>query len=249
MSSRSPDASAPRSIFLIGAAGGVGRRLTTVLAAQGHHVTGMHRAGGQDNVIRDAGGTPVEGDLISDSVHVLSEHLSGHDAVVFSAGAHGTGADMTTAIDGHGLEKSADAAARAGVRRFVLVSVFMDAVRDQPRSDGFEHYMAVKRTADSHLAATDLDFLIVRPGTLVDDPGTGRVNAGVSIPYGAVPRDDVAAFIAASLFHPTLNRTDLELTTGDLSIADAIAGLTPRPWRPGATTVRQADEDVARPIA
>lgn len=66
MSTRSQGISAPRNIFLIGAAGGIGRRLTILLAAQGHRVTGMHRAGGQDTVIRDAGGTPVNGDLIGD---------------------------------------------------------------------------------------------------------------------------------------------------------------------------------------
>ncbi len=220
-----------RSIFQIGAAGGVGRRLTALLTERGHRVSGMHRAGGQDAVIREAGGRPVTGDLITDSVQTLAERLSGHDAVVFSAGAHGSGTDMTTAIDGRGLEKAADAAVAAGVRRFVLVSVFMDALRDKPRSEGFEHYVAVKRAADIHLAATDLDFLIVRPGDLLEDPGTGRVHAGVSIPYGAVPRDDVAAFIASSLFHPGLNRTAVELTTGDLPIEDAIAALAPRPWR------------------
>ena len=218
------------SVFQIGAAGGVGRRLTALLTERGHRVTGMHRAASQGAVIRDAGGTPVVGDLIEDSVTTLAERLSGHDAVVFSAGAHGTGAEMTTAIDGRGLEKAADAAVLAGVRRFVLVSVFMDALREQPRSEGFEHYMKIKRTADIHLAGTDLDYLIVRPGDLLDDTGTGRVNAGVSIPYGAVPRDDVAAFIAASLFRPDLNRTDVELTAGDTPIEDAVAALAPRPW-------------------
>ena len=108
----------------------------------------------------------------------------------------------------------------------------MDALREQPRSEGFEHYMKVKRAADVYLAGTDLDFLIVRPGDLLDDAGTGRVNAGVSIPYGAVPRDDVAAFIAASLFRPDLNRTDVELTAGDTPIDEAVAALAPRPWRP-----------------
>jgi uncharacterized protein YbjT (DUF2867 family) len=223
---------AHHSIFQIGAAGGVGRRLTSLLTEQGHRVTGMHRAGGQDAVIREAGGTPVTGDLIEDSVATLAERLAGHDAVVFSAGAHGTGAEMTTAIDGRGLEKAADAAVASGVRRFVLVSVFMDALREQPRSEGFEHYMRVKRAADTYLAGTDLDFLIVRPGDLLDEAGTGRVNAGISIPYGAVPRDDVAAFIAASLFHPDLNRTDVELTAGDTPIDEAVAALAPRPWRP-----------------
>ena len=217
-------------VFQIGAAGGVGRRLAALLTEQGHRVTGMHRAGGQDAVIREAGGAPVTGDLIEDSVASLAERLSGHDAVVFSAGAHGTGAEMTTAIDGRGLEKAADAAVTAGVRRFVLVSVFMDALREQPRSESFEHYVKVKRAADIHLASTNLDFLIVRPGGLLDDPGTGSVNAGVSIPYGSVPRDDVAAFIAASLFCPELNRTDVELTGGDTPIDDAVVALVPRPW-------------------
>ena len=227
---RNPTAS--RRVFQIGAAGGVGRRLVALLHAQGHHVTGMHRAGGQESVIRDAGGTPVVGDLIGDSVTALAERLAGHDAVVFSAGAHGTGADQTAAIDGHGLEKAVEAATMAGVRRFVLVSVFLDAARDQPRSEGFEHYMSVKRAADVRLAASELDWLILRPGLLLDDPGTGLVAAGTSIAYGSVPRDDVAAFIAAGIFERDLNRTDIELTAGEVPIADAIARLTPRPWHP-----------------
>jgi uncharacterized protein YbjT (DUF2867 family) len=229
MTARAP---ASRTVFQIGAAGGVGRRLTALLHSQGHRAIGMHRRRGQDAVILDAGGTPVVGDLVADPVQILAERMAGSDAVVFSAGAHGTGADQTTAIDGRGLEKAADSAAAAGVRRFVLVSVFMDALRDRPRSEGFEHYMSVKRAADVYLAGTDLDWLIVRPGDLRDAPGTGLINAGVSIAYGAVPRDDVAAFIATSLFWPDLNRTAVELTAGSLPVEEAVARLAPRPWRP-----------------
>ncbi len=225
-------ATVDRRVFQIGAAGGIGRRLVSVLHQRGHQVTGMHRAGGQRSVIQDAGGTPVVGDLIDDSVSSLADRLAGHDAVVFSAGAHGTGADQTTAIDGRGLEKAVDAATTAGIRRFVLVSVFMDAGREQPRSEGFEHYVRVKRAADVRLAASNLDWLILRPGVLLDDRGTGLVNAGTSIAYGAVPRDDVAAFIAASIFEPDLNRTDIELTAGGVRIPEAIARLAPRPWHP-----------------
>ena len=225
-------ATTPRRVFSIGAAGGVGRRLVALLHAQGHAVTGMHRAGGQEAVIRDAGGTPVAGDLVADSAAVLAGRLAGHDAVVFSAGAHGTGADRTTAIDGDGLRKAVAAATTAGVRRFVLVSVFLDAGRDQPRSEGFEHYVRVKRAADVELAASGLDWLVVRPGTLRDDPGTGLVSAGPAIAYGDVPRDDVAAFLAAALFEPGLDRTVVELTAGDVPVADAVARLVARPWRP-----------------
>ena len=220
-----------RSVFLIGAAGGVGRRLTTLLTAGGDRVSGMYRSVGQDAAIRGAGGMPIPGDLVSDPVDALAKRLAGHDAVVFSAGAHGTGADMTTAIDGEGLRKAVEAARTAGVHRFLLVSVFMDALRDKPRSDGFEHYIAVKRQADTYLAGTDLDWLIVRPGTLLDAASTGQVNAGVAVPYGSIPRDDVAAFLAAALFDANLNRTAIEVTSGDVPIADAVSRLSPRPWR------------------
>ena len=234
MSNQTPPAraGASRRVFQIGAGGGVGLRLAAQLVQLGHHVTGMHRSPEQAQTIRDTGATPVGGDLITDSVERFRERLAGHDAVVFSAGAHGTGMDKTTAIDGDGLRKAVEAATAAGVRRFVLVSVFMDALRDKQRSEGFEHYMTVKRSADVHLAASDLDWLIVRPGTLLEELGTGRVKAGIAIPYGSVPRDDVAGFIATALFEPQLNRVAIELTSGDVPIRDAVAALAPRTGQP-----------------
>ncbi|MBA2809618.1 SDR family oxidoreductase [Streptomyces sp. KM273126] len=212
-------------VFQIGAAGGVGRRLAERLTARGDEVTGMHRSPAQADTVRAAGATPVTGDLIEDSVETLAARLAGHDAVVFSAGAHGTGLDRTTLIDGKGLEKAAEAAVRAGVPRFVLVSVFPDALRDGEHSEGFEHYIKVKKTADVHLTRTGLDWLIVRPGTLLDTPGTGRVTAGPAVEYGDVHRDDVAAFIDAALHEPALNRVIVELTSGDTPVADAVARL------------------------
>jgi uncharacterized protein YbjT (DUF2867 family) len=212
-------------VFQIGAAGGVGRRLTQLLTARGDVVTGMHRGPAQGETVRAAGGTPVVGDLIADSVEDLAGKMRGHDAVVFSAGAHGTGQDKTTLIDGRGLQKAADAAALAGVARFVLVSVFPDALRDGTRSEGFEHYIKVKKTADVYLTRSDLDWLIVRPGTLLDTPGTGRVTAGPAVEYGDVHRDDVAAFLDAALHAPALSRVIVELTSGDTPVADAVTRL------------------------
>lgn len=212
-------------VFQIGAAGGVGRPLSRLLADRGDEVTGMHRAPAQAAVIEESGATPVTGDLIHDSVADLAGKLAGHDAVVFSAGAHGTGMEFTTAIDGDGLVKAAAAAAEAGVSRFVLVSVFPDAGRDRETSEGFEHYMRVKKEADAHLVRTDLDWVIVRPGTLLDEPGTGLVNADLAIEYGAVPRADVAAFIDATLHEPALTRVIVELTSGETPVADAVTRL------------------------
>ncbi|MFE2089910.1 SDR family oxidoreductase [Streptomyces sp. NPDC059460] len=217
-------------VFEIGAAGGVGRRLAELLTARGDAVTGMHRSPAQADTVRASGATPATGDLINDSVEELAAEFAGHDAVVFSAGAHGAGMDKTTLIDGKGLEKAADAAVRAGVPRFVLVSVFPDALRDGERSEGFEHYIKVKKTADVYLTRTGLDWLIVRPGTLLDTPGTGRVTAGPAVEYGEVHRDDVAVFIDAALHEPALSRVIVELTSGDTPVADAVDALvTPAP--------------------
>lgn len=219
-------------VFQIGAAGGVGRPLARLLVSRGCEVSGMHRSPAQADRIAATGAIPLMGDLIASTPQQLADKMAGHDAVVFSAGAHGTGMDRTTAIDGDGLAKAADAAALIGIRRFVLVSVFMDAGRARERSERFEHYMAVKRRADVYLAATDLDWLIVRPGTLLNDPGTGLVNAGPAIAYGSIPRADVASFIAESLFDPELNRVTVELTAGRTPVAEAVAALHPLRWQP-----------------
>ena len=212
-------------VFQIGAAGGIGRRLGRILSDRGEPSTGMHRKPEQAERLSASGVVPVAGDLIDDTVEQLAELMRGHDAVVFSAGAHGTGLDQTTLIDGRGLEKAAAAAAAAGISRFVLVSVFPDAGRGGEPSEGFEHYMRVKKTADVHLVATDLDWVIVRPGTLRDEPGDGLVTAGLAIEYGDVRRDNVAAFIAAVLDEPAVNRVIVELTDGDTPAAEAVAAL------------------------
>jgi uncharacterized protein YbjT (DUF2867 family) len=212
-------------VLVVGGAGGVGRRLTSRLAADGDAVTGVHRDAAQTEAVERAGGTSALFDLVDGSTQDLAALLDGQDAVVFSAGAHGTGRDQTTLIDGQGLEKAAAAARQAGVRRFVLVSVFPDAGRDREPNEGFEHYMRVKKDADVHLTQTDLDWVVVRPGTLTDSPGTGTVRAGWAVPYGDVARDDVAAFIAAVLHEPRLRHVVVELTDGETPVDRAVADL------------------------
>lgn len=145
---------------------------------------------------------------------------------VFSAGAGGRGGpEMTNAIDGRGLELAVDAAKEAGIRRFLLVSAFPDAARDEPRRDGFENYMRVKRLADVYLAESGLDWVILRPGLLSDAPGSGKVRLGPAIPYGVVPRDDVAATLVEIIENPRIGREIIELTEGSISVEEAVERL------------------------
>lgn len=83
----------------------------------------------------------------------------------------------------------------------------------------------MKKRADEHLADTDLDWAILRPGTLLDAPGTGKVRAGLAIPYGDVARDDVAAILVEIIEHPEISRAVIELTQGDTSVDQAVQRL------------------------
>ena len=213
-------------IVIAGGHGQVGLRLGALLAGRGDHPVGLIRAAEQSGDLEAAGVEPLVLDLVAATPEQLTEALQGADAVVFSAGAGGRGGvEATNAIDGEAAVKLVDATAAAGVRRFVMVSVFMDAGRGRGLPDTFENYMRVKRDSDVHLAAADLDWTILRPGTLTDEPGTGRVCLGPAIAQGAVRRDDVAAVLAEVLHAPGTVHQILELTEGDTPVGDAVSAV------------------------
>ena len=209
-------------IFIIGAAGGVGSRLGPMLVAAGHDVSGLHRKPDQADKLLSAGITPWLGDIMFMSVEDLAAATRDCDVVVFSAGAAGSGPERTTAIAGEGVIKTDHAARANGIARVYLVSAFMDAGRAQPRKTGFEHYMKMKRQADNALAASELDWVILRPGTLVSEDGNGRVNAGLAITYGSVARGNVARMLAALIDTPAIRREIIEITDGDIPVLDAV---------------------------
>lgn len=75
------------------------------------------------------------------------------------------------------------------------------------------------------LATSDLDWVIVRPGTLRDEPASGLVTVGPTITYGDVNRGDVAGVIEAVLHEPAPSRSILEVTGGSTPVDQAIAEL------------------------
>lgn len=214
------------NIFVIGGAGKVARRFIGQASERGHTVRALHRHPEQATELAALGGVAVSGSLTELSVSGLAELMKGSDVALFSAGAGGKGGpEMTNAIDGGGLELAVDAAKEAGINRFLLVSVFPDALRDEPRSEGFENYIRVKKQSDVYLAESGLDWVILRPGTLSDSPGTGRVRLGPAVPYGVVPRDDVAATLVHIVGQPQVRREIIELTEGSIPVEEAVASL------------------------
>ncbi len=210
-------------VFIVGGAGKIARRLSRQLRERGYRVLALHRNPAQTEELKAEGVTPVLGSLLELDADGLATLIAGSDVVVFAAGAGGNGGqEMTNAVDGRGLELAVAAARRAGVKRFMLVSAFPESFRGRQVSETFENYMAVKKRADVHLAESDLDWVILRPGTLVDAPGTGQVRTGLAIPYGEVPRDDVAAALLEIIERPTVARVIIELTQGDTPVGESI---------------------------
>lgn len=131
-------------------------------------------------------------------------------------------------VDRQGVVKALHACQMAGIRRFLHVSAFPDAERGRGMPPAFEHYMQLKRLADVEIASSELDWVIVRPGSLTDAKAEPRVRLGAAIPYGKVSRTAVAS-VLVELVHGPLNRAILEVTDGRLAVPEALAKLSSSP--------------------
>jgi uncharacterized protein YbjT (DUF2867 family) len=211
-------------VVIAGGHGQIALRLAKLLAERGDDAVGIIRKPGQaaDLEIRKA--EPVLLDLEESDVDAAADVLSGADAAVFAAGAGpGSGIERKDTVDRAAAALFAEAAERAGVRRHIQVSSMGVGRVDEPGVDPvFAAYLRAKKAAEDDLRGRDLDWTIVRPGTLTNDPGTGRVLLADSVDRGSVPRDDVAAVLIALLHEPKTIKRTLELISGDTPIEEAV---------------------------
>ena len=208
---------------IAGGHGQIALRLERLLAARGYEVAGIIRTPEQSDDLRSAGAEPVVLDLESASVEDVTELLRGADAAVFAAGAGpGSGTDRKETVDRGAAVLFADAAVRAGVRRFVVVSS-MGADAAHQGDEVFDVYLRAKGEADAYVTRQkDLDWTILRPGSLTDDAGTGLVRLEAHTGRGMIPRDDVAAVLAELVDTSATAGLTLELTGGSTPVSVAV---------------------------
>jgi len=181
----------------------------------------------QESDLRAVGIEPVVCDLEGDGD--VAAAVRGADAVVFAAGAGpGSGAERKTTMDLEGATKLIEAARAEGVSRYLMISAMGAA--DPPAEGGgddvFTAYLRAKAGADEALRASGLDFTIVRPGGLTDDPGTGLVSVAARLDRGQIPRADVAAVFVACLDQPATIGKSFDLVGGETPIAAALTALS-----------------------
>src|SRR4051812_13731702 len=172
-------------VVIAGGHGQIALRLARLLSARGDRARSLIRNPDHAADVEAAGAEPVVFDL--EGPDDLAPVVAGADAAVFAAGAGpGSGAERKRTVDFGAAVKLIEAARAAQVRRYVMVS---SIGADDPSggSEAMRPYLQAKADADAALASSGLDFTIVRPGPLTDDPGTSRVTVGTDVERAGIP--------------------------------------------------------------
>ena len=216
-------------VVIAGGHGKIALLLECLLAERGDQAVGLVRNPAHVADVQQAGAEAVVCDLEAVPADDVAVLLSGADAVVFAAGAGpGSGAPRKDSVDRAASVLMAEAAERAGVRRFVQVSSMGAGRPPQAGSDEvWAAYITAKTAAETDLRSRDLDWTILRPGGLTDAPPTGKIRlAAPPVPRGTVPRADVATVIAALLDEPGTWHQTLELVSGDSPVDAAVRSIS-----------------------
>lgn len=218
------------NVLIIGANGQIGQHLVRKLQESSeHNAIAMVRKKDQTTKFKEQGVKTALVDL-GGSIEAIAEAAKGVDAVVFTAGSGGhTGADKTMLIDLDGAIKSMKVAKQAGVKRFVIVSgIGVHRWHDKNHlewMDSIPYYSAAKYYADIWLEGSGLDYTIIRPGSLTNDPGTGKVEVAEDLEHEQISREDVASAIIASLENDQTTGKAFDIVRGETPIEEVLKTL------------------------
>lgn len=211
-------------VLVAGAAGKTARRMVQKLAQQGHEVRGLVRKEEQLPDVEESGADPLLVDLENEEAEgTVGDAVDGCDAIIFAAGAGpGSGADRKETMDYGGAVKLIEAAEKHAVGRYLMLSS-MGASDPKSGSDAMQPYLHAKSRADERLQNSNLNYTIIRPGSLTNEEGTGRIQAAPSIGHrGEISRDDVAETFVAALEAENTYRKTFEILSGDTPISEAL---------------------------
>ncbi|MEA2141659.1 MAG: hypothetical protein QOI64_89, partial [Solirubrobacteraceae bacterium] len=164
-------------VVVAGGHGKIGLRLLRLLASGGHRARGIIRKPEQEGDLREVGAEAIVLDLENAEPDEVARAIEGADAAVFAAGAGpGSGPERKWTVDYGAAAKLIDACKTDGIDRYVIVSsIGAEDPEGAGAEGGFLVYLQAKRKADEELIASGLDYTIVRPHFLTDDPGKGTV--------------------------------------------------------------------------
>ena len=215
-----------KRIAIVGGHGKVALQLIPILTGRGHTVVPLARK--QDQLIELAAmGTEPRGlDIENASEADFAAVFEGCDAVVFAAGGGPDGdIERKRTVDLEGSTKSIAGAKKAGISRLVQVSAIgVDNALPEDVEPVWKAYVEAKRDADTALRESGLDWTIIRPGGLTDEPASGRITIGPEVERGEISRADVAHVLADCLDRPETAGAQWEVVGGETPIPMALEG-------------------------
>ena len=210
------------NVLIVGANGKVGTLLSGKLwGAHDFSPVALIRDSRQQTKFTAIGVPAVTGDLETG----VSDFLPGLDAVIFTAGSGAkTGPNKTTDVDQNAAIRLMDDCEKQSVRRFIMISAI--GADPNSQSERIQHYLRAKGVADGRLRNSSLDYTILAPGSLIDEPGNGRIQAAENLGFhGYLPREDLATAIVETLRnHLTIGKT-IQLVSGSEKIKPALAAV------------------------
>ncbi|WP_281540245.1 SDR family oxidoreductase [Maribacter aestuarii] len=202
-------------VLVVGATGTTGNKVVNLLkSSQYFEPIAMVRKESQTVQFAARNVKTVIGDLEEDIAHTV-ENI---DKIIFAAGS---GGKKVKEVDQEGAKKMIDAAKNKAIKKFVMLSS-MGA--DKPeKSEELQEYLKAKHKADEYLKSSNLPYAIVRPGSLTNEKGEGKIVIGKSLQeQGSISRDDVAQVLARTLHDDTVHNETFEILSGEVLIGKAL---------------------------
>eukprot|EP01093_Parvamoeba_rugata_P006119 TRINITY_DN1943_c0_g1_i1.p1 TRINITY_DN1943_c0_g1~~TRINITY_DN1943_c0_g1_i1.p1 ORF type:complete len:210 (+),score=63.39 TRINITY_DN1943_c0_g1_i1:604-1233(+) len=203
------------NVLVAGANGTTGKKIINLLKnSQYFQPVAMVRKEEQKEQFEKENIRTVLGDLEKD----LSHTVDNIDKVIFAAGS---GGKKVVEVDQEGAKNLIDVSKKANIKKFVMLSS-MGA--DNPEeADDLKEYLKAKHKADEYLKSTNLVHAIVRPGSLTNDAGTGKIELQTKLnKQGSITRDDVAQTLVRSLHDNDAINSTFEIIQGDTLIGKAM---------------------------
>ncbi|OMO66610.1 Disease resistance protein [Corchorus capsularis] len=218
---------AKKKIFVAGATGSTGKRVVEQLLAKGFAV----KAGVRD---LDKAQTLLSKDnpalqIVKADVTEGSEKLAqaiGDDAeAVICATGFRPGWDLLAPwkVDNYGTVNLVEACRKLGVNRFILISSILvnGAAMGQLLNPAyiflnvFGLTLVAKLQAEQYIRKSGINYTIIRPGGLRNDPPTGNVvmEPEDTLYEGSISRDQVAEVAVESLLHPEASFKVVEIVS------------------------------------
>lgn len=211
------------TVLVAGATGQSGKLIVAALLREGYTVHAMSRSAERAASLGE-GVIPVVADVTDPTS--LSSAMVGVDAVLSTIGGRRPiGSNGFKAVDWEGNRALIDAAESAGVKRFLVVTA------GSAGRDGFLYTLPFgpypwKAKAEAYLQNSGLDYTIIAPGGLRDEPaGLIGVRLAPKGDYivGPVNRADVAEVMVASLMDDRTIGTTMTIINDET--------LDPNAWR------------------